>query len=145
MRRHTFLFEPSRWSAQGRYFGLEDTIRATGEMAVSHEADGWRKEGLMRLHWPDQLLEYTDIYRVRPFNGGDWTTWEVETPGLGLMRGKFVLAADTILSLGETLGGAFTQSECLVMLAEDRYLIRGVLFKGRAKMSSWAMEMVRAA
>lgn len=144
MRYHTFLFKPGRWSALGEYFGLDGgAVKATGEMRVSHEAHGWRKEEVMRLHWPDQPLEFASDYRVRPFDG-DWTTWEAETPGLGLMRGEFVLAADTILSLGQTLGGAFTLSECLVRLDEGRYLNRGALIKGAARMSSWAVELVRA-
>lgn len=144
MRPHSFLFEPARWSAQGKYYGLDGgSVPAAGETLVSHQSDGWHCDGLMRLLWPEEPLEFATACRVRPFNGSDWTTWESETPGFGLMHGKYVLAADAILCLGQTLGGAFTLSECLVMLDEGRYLSRGTIVKGSSKMSSWAVEFLR--
>lgn len=144
MRRHTFLFEPSRWALQGEFFDLAgNPVRATGEAIVSHEGLEWRSEGVVRLHWSERPFEFSDAYRVRPFGGMDWTPWEAEMHGLGLVRGKFVLADDVILCLGQSMGGAFALSECLVMLGPDRYLRRGALVKGSGKMSSWAVELAR--
>ncbi len=144
MRPHSFLFEPARWSVQGSYYGLDGgSVSAQGETSVSHRDDGWRCDGVMRLLWPDEPLEFATACLVRPFGGKDWTIWEAETPGFGVMRGKYVLAADAILCLGQTLGGAFTLSECLIMLDERRYLSRGTIVKCSSKMSSWAVELLR--
>ncbi|EMG35797.1 hypothetical protein PCS_03280 [Desulfocurvibacter africanus PCS] len=144
MRSHSFLFEPACWSVQGKYYGMDgSSVPAEGETLVSHQADGWRCDGVTRLLWPEESLEFTMACLVRPFCGNDWTTWEADTPGFGIMHGKYVLAADAILCLGQTLGGAFTLSECLVMLDKNRYLSRGAIVKGSSKMSSWAVEFLR--
>src|SRR5690606_37932736 len=126
--RHTFLFEPTVWEAEGTFFDATGhALRLEGETRVTHTTQGWRNEGRMRvLSEPPLVIE--NRYDIIPFAPGrDTTSWVSVNPVLGKLSGRFVLVGEMILSLFESEKGEHKGMEVLVRQNDESYLGRGAL------------------
>ncbi|ADE15939.1 conserved hypothetical protein [Nitrosococcus halophilus Nc 4] len=142
--RHTFLFEPAVWEAEGTFFDATGhALRLEGETQVTHTARGWRNEGRMRvLSEPPLVIE--NRYDIIPFAPGrDTTSWVSVNPVLGKLSGRFVLVGEMILSLFESKKGEHKGMEVLVKQNDESYLGRGALLARGGKVSSWSITLKR--
>jgi hypothetical protein len=143
---HTYLFEPAVWELQGRFIDRTGaTVDVAGNASISHDETVWVKRSSMRPQG-QQGLPFENVYQIAPFEeGSDSTTWTSSNSQLGKMSGHFVIVDDAILSISRTADGRYRAVECFQKLADDRYLSRGALVRGREKMSSWVVELRRTA
>lgn len=145
MQVHTFLFQEGLWMAKGEYYD-EAMNRASleGETRITHYPDAWLNEGRMIIEMDGKKIEIENRYRIIPFAAGsDFTTWESFNPALGALRGHFIVIGNAILSSCTSADSRYTGTEFLLQEAADRYINHGTLFSANAKISSWALTLIR--
>ena len=142
--RHTFLFDEAAWSAHGTFTDAQGTARAVdGSARIAHDGATWSNRSVMRLR-SEPPAEFTNHYRIAAFApGAPMTTWESDNPGIGRMSGRFAVVGDSILSTFASQDGTPSGAESLQMMAADRYLGRGVLYRNDAFFSAWIVELRR--
>lgn len=143
--RHTFLFEPALWEAEGTFSNAAgQSVPVVGETRVTHTNMGWCNEGRLRVRTtPPQVI--ANRYDIIPFvPGRDTTSWVSANPRLGKLSGRFVLVGEMILSLFESEKGEHKGMEVLVKQSDECYLGRGTLLARGGKMSSWLITLTRA-
>jgi len=143
--RHTFLFQEGLWLADGSYF--DETNRSfpfTGRTEVTHSENLWFLNGRMEI-LAEKTISIENNYMITPFReGSDMTSWESENPALGILRGRFYLVDDSILSTCVSGSGAYAGTEFLLKKGESNYLNRGVFTDGTRRLSSWVVELKKA-
>jgi hypothetical protein len=142
--RHTFLFEPAVWRAEGTFFDAADqAVPLVGETRVTHIESGWRNEGRVRvLTNPPLIIE--NRYNIIPFTPGrDTTSWVSVNPALGQLSGRFILVGESILSLFESKTGEHKGVEVLIKESDESYRGRGALLARGGKVSSWLLTLTR--
>jgi hypothetical protein len=81
-------------------------------------------------------------YEIEPFaEGGRSTHWVSTNPAIGALRGRFVLAGDSILSFYSSPTGRYRAFECLMRENERAYSARGSLLDEDKVISTWALEL----
>jgi len=144
MTDHTFIFEPARWQASGVFVDpAGKTLPMTGHSVVLHGEEIWSLTGKLHLTG-EPTVEISNDYRIHPFAPGELqTTWTANNPALGLLKGRFVIVGDTILSFFESDDHHFRGTEWLRRVDPDFYEDRGVLFEGERLLSAWTAELRR--
>lgn len=142
MKEHTFLFEEGLWVARGQYFDQQGrAIPTEGQARITHGQDRWFNQGYMRL-LAGPGLELENNYEIVPFPPAESeTVWQSLNPGLGALRGRYVLVGDSILSSFVSADGRFSGTEFLFQVEKTVYQCRGFLFQGEKRLSSWAVEL----
>ena len=113
----------------------------TGETSIRHGEEVWRFEGVLRVKGPRPALQH-NRYEIQPLRPGARSThWTSSNPVLGTLRGRFVLAGDSILSFYSSPTGRYHGFECLLQKDEKRYSVRGAMMEEDKVISSWALEL----
>lgn len=143
--RHTFLFEPGLWIANGIFLDEQNQqMRLTGEAHITHQTDLWLNESCMRLD-AQPGVEIKNSYQIIPFaEGKDFTTWKSYNAELGILIGQFIIVSNTIISSYHSPDSFHRGTECLIMLDSYCYESKGFLFSGDGKVSSWSVNLSRA-
>jgi hypothetical protein len=116
-----------------------------GHTVILHSEGIWSLTGKIRLTG-EETVEIVNDYRIIPFPPGELqTTWTSHNPALGILKGRFVVISDTILSSFESDDRQFRGTEWLRRLDADNYENRGVLFAGEKLLSAWAADLRRDA
>lgn len=142
---HTFLFEEGRWAAKGSYY--TETGRKydlEGFVRIFHEDDLWYNEGFLKVVG-EEGLEIRNRYEVIPLDEGqELTTWASIDPGVGMLLGTYTILEDCILCHYTAESKEFAGSEVLRQLSPECYTQKGVLiYKGKEKMSSWSIDLIK--
>jgi hypothetical protein len=83
-------------------------------------------------------------YEIEPFSPGARSThWSSSNPAIGALRGRFVLAGDTILSFYASPTGRYRGFESIKQMDEGHYAARGALLEEDKVISTWALELTR--
>jgi hypothetical protein len=144
VHRHTWLFEPAIWVAEGRFWERGELEReGRGSSIIRHGSVGWQIEGTMTI-LGDPPAEFRNNYKVPvPRAGSRVVPWESHNPALGPLSGTFFIADDAIMSSFRSGDGKFVGSEQLTYLAADRYRAHGLFLAEGAIVSAWSMNLVR--
>jgi len=141
---HTFLFREGTWRAEGEYRdagGLAAPV--SGETSIRHEDGRWLFDGVLRVKGERPALHH-NRYEIEPFSPGARSThWTSSNPTIGALRGRFVLAGDTILSFYASPSGRYRGFEALKQMGEGRYAARGTLLEEDKVISTWALELTQ--
>ena len=86
--RHTWLFEPGTWNAEGSFWERGELARrARGASVVRHEPDGWAIEGTIEV-LGDSPLRFRNQYRLgAPAPDARVVPWQSENPAIGALAG----------------------------------------------------------
>ena len=104
----------------------------------------WRFEGVLRVMGPRPALQH-NRYEIEPMRAGARSThWTSSNPVLGTLRGRFVLAGDSILSFYSSPTGRYHGFECLQQRDDNRYSVRGAMMEEDKVISTWALELTAA-
>lgn len=143
--RHTFLFEEGLWAITGEYAGHKGVVvPIEGSARITHSPGVWRSRGVVTIVQPSGDVEIRNDYEIVPFEeGSDFTAWHGENPALGKLNGLFVVVDDSIISTIASDDGKISGIEYLRKVSEDLYKVRGFIFRGEEKLSSWAADLVR--
>ncbi|MEW6183571.1 MAG: hypothetical protein AB1500_10425 [Bacillota bacterium] len=142
--KHTFLFQEAVWTAKGIYIDENgNTVPVEGRTEITHAADLWINDGYLRLSGAG-AVEFRNRYEIVPPSGDrDFTSWKSFNPALGTLTGNFTFVDDPIISSCVSEDGGYTSVEYLLKVSDAAYRGRGVLYKGKHKLSSWAVELSR--
>jgi hypothetical protein len=114
-----------------------------GENTVRHEPRRWLFEAVLRLRGELTRVQH-NRYEIVPFSPGARSThWSSQSPALGALRGRFVIAGDAILSMYASPTGRFRGFESIQQRDEARYGVRGTLLEEDKVLSTWALELAR--
>lgn len=140
--RHTYLFQPGKWRARGRYYGPQGMpVEAEGEVEIAHGPDKWENRGVMRIKGPG-AREFRNNYEMPPIPKGALSgTWTGRNPDLGEFRGELTVVEDAILLVSGSLDGTYETFETLMRVDDENYVSRGVLFGAGERLSSWAVTL----
>jgi hypothetical protein len=140
--RHSFLLEPGRWTATGRFSGAGGSHPARGETSVLRDGALWRIEGMMDV-LADPPVRIENRYEIRPGSAPDRLDWTSENPALGRLAGTFLLLDDAILSGFRSADGTWRGEERLERRSAGRYAADGRLLAGEDVVSEWQVDLVR--
>jgi hypothetical protein len=142
--RHTFLFEPAQWAAEGVFTDAAGRMSPMrGSSLILHTDRSWILEGRVYLQGAEPM-EFSHTYNIVPFSSGAHsTTWNSHNPVLGSLIGAFTKVGDLLLSIFHSKDGCFTGSEWLRQMGTDRYENRGVCFEKDRLLSAWATNLTR--
>jgi hypothetical protein len=99
---------------------------------------------VLRVRGPRPALQQ-NRYEIEPMRPGARSThWTSSNPALGSLRGRFVLAGDSILSFYSSATGRYHGFECLQQRDDRRYSVRGAMMEEDKVISTWALELTAA-
>jgi hypothetical protein len=141
---HTFLFEEGSWRVEGEHrdaAGVPSPV--AGENTIRHQPALWHFEAVLRLRG-EPLRVTHNRYEIEPFSPGAASThWSANNPVLGVLRGRFVLAGDAILSSYLSPTSRYRGFECIQRRDARHYSVRGAMLEEDKLLSTWALELTR--
>ena len=88
----------------------------------------------------DPARVHHNRYEITPFSAGARSThWTSTNPAVGALRGRFVVAGDSILSFYGSPTGRYRGFECLLQRDARRYSARGTLLDEDKVISTWTL------
>jgi hypothetical protein len=140
---HSFLLQEGTWIARGHYFDdMERTLLLEGMVRITHLESLWLNEGEAEIKMGDNQIKIKHRYEIIPFEKGkNQTTWESVNPDLGILRGRSIIVADTIISTCCSEKGECSGVEFHIRINDVHYKNRGILLKGNDKLSSWSVDL----
>ncbi|SFH29122.1 hypothetical protein SAMN05660649_04602 [Desulfotomaculum arcticum] len=134
---HTYLYRISSWNATGTYYDAEGKqFKLHGETAVVRSEREWTLGGTMTVMC-EPPVTFENSYTIHATDDKTTLIWESYNPALGVLKGKFEIVGDSIVSIYTSDSGVFKGSETLIKVDDDTYTNVGVAFKHGEKMSSW--------
>ena len=139
---HTFLLREGEWQAAGEFTAGDGSVSpADGDARITHLADCWLFESVMRLRGP-KTAESAMRYEINPFAPGSLAThWIAHSPAIGTQHGRFVVVGDAILSFYSTATGRHRGYECMLQRDQRSYAVRGVAMNEDKLISAWSVEL----
>jgi hypothetical protein len=143
---HTFLLQEGVWIARGHYFDdRERMLPLEGMVRITHLEGLWLNEGQAEIKMGENPVKIHSRYEIIPFEEGkNQTTWESVNPDLGILQGRSIIVADTIISTRRSEKGEYTGAEFHIKASDVYYKNRGILFKGNDKLSSWSVDLKKS-
>jgi len=141
---HTFLFKPGLWTGRGILMdpgGAEQPVEC--RVDIRHGSGGW----LVETETAKQgggTLSISVIKARPPGETARSMTWESEDPEMGSLKGKFMVAGDSIVSSCETEaagGDNYSGLEFFIRAGDDLYMNRGARFKSGKMTACWIHEL----
>ncbi|MGZ3648958.1 MAG: hypothetical protein ACXU9G_08025 [Syntrophales bacterium] len=143
---HTFLLQEGVWIARGHYFDdMERILPLEGMVTITHLEGLWLNEGEAEIKMGENTVDIHSRYEIIPFEEGKrQTTWKSVNPDLGILLGRSIIVADTIMSTYRSEKGEYTGAEFHIQVSDVRYKNRGILLKGNDKLSSWSVDLKKS-
>jgi hypothetical protein len=114
-----------------------------GENTIRHEPTRWLFEAVLRLRGDPARVQH-NRYEITPFSAGARSThWTATNPAIGVLRGRFVITGDAILSFYANPTGRYRGFECIQQRDATRYSVRGSLLEEDKVLSTWTIELNR--
>lgn len=137
---HTYLYLEGIWGVKGHYYDEDNfPVPVNGRSEIHHRDGLWINESFMRVSGNEQE-EVRNAYEIVPF-ASDFTVWNSVDRTMGRLIGKYMVVDDTIISTFLSEDGEFSGFECMIKKSDTRYLVRGFIFAGKRKLSSWVLEL----
>lgn len=144
MRGHTYLLTPGKWTALGLFWdesGAES--KARGETVISHSDDFWFLRGGVEV-LSDPPVSLSHQYEITPFiENFPSTVWVTHDESIGKMSGVFTIVQDAILSNFNSEDNQYAGFEFFIRADKDTYRNEGAFYRGRRRLSSWAVTLKR--
>ncbi len=143
---HTFLLQEGVWSARGHYFDdMERILPLDGMVRITHLEGLWLNEGETEIKIGENPIKIHNRYEIIPLEEGkNQTTWKSVNPDLGILLGRYIIVADTIISTCRSEKGEYTGAEFHLKVSDVHYKSRGILSKGNDKLSSWSVDLQKS-
>lgn len=135
--KHTYLFRPGRWRAEGTYYDEADrALPLTGWSEVLRTQQQWTLDGALEVQLPTPL-RFTNRYQLRETNFPQTLAWESYNPALGTLTGTFEVVGPNLLSQYRSSDGVYSGFEILTLQADGSYQNTGLSLKSGRRMSAW--------
>ncbi len=142
--RHSFLFEPGYWQAQGTVFDAAGEGRSlAGELRVTLDAQSRRSEVAVSLQ-AETPIPLSGSYDIAPFEAREGTTsWRCLNSSLGELQGHIAVVEEVMISGFSSTDHRHSGASYLRQISRDCYQNRGYLISNGAVASSWSVELDR--
>lgn len=135
--KHTYFFKSLEWVAEGTYYDDNgNSFGLTGEVYIGHSESQWTLSGYMEVEF-EKAIRFTNNYLITKTNEISTLEWQSHNPALGVLKGKFEIAGNYIISFYTSEDGIYSGTETLIQIDEYTYHNVGVSFQDGKKMSSW--------
>ena len=135
--KHTYLFRPGRWRAEGTYYDEADrALPLTGWSEVLRTQQQWTLDGALEVQLPTPL-RFTNRYQLRETNFPQTLAWESYNPALGTLTGTFEVVGPNLMSQYRSSDGVYSGFEILTLQADGSYQNTGLSLKSGRRMSAW--------
>lgn len=135
--KHTYLFRPGRWRAEGTYYDEADrALPLTGWSEVLRTQQQWTLDGALEVQLPTPL-RFTNRYQLRETNFPQTLAWESYNPALGTLTGTFEVVGPNLLSQYRSSDGVYSGFEILTLQADGSYQNTGLSLKSGRRLSAW--------
>ena len=143
--KHTFLFEPGIWNAEGTFWREDgQALAALGRTEIAHHTECWLLSGTMRV-LGSPPVEFVNAYSIAAGEPGAHTLkWSAENATLGKLRGTFSVVGSCIISLYDCAASKYHGAEHLQQLDASRYRAAGILLLEDRLLTSWQLELTRS-
>ena len=143
--KHTFLFEPGVWTAEGTFWRADgEALAALGRTDITHHADCWLLSGTMKV-LGSPSTEFVNAYSIATGAPGSQTLkWTSENATLGKLLGTFSVVGTCIFSVYGCDASGYHGAEHLEQLDAARYRSSGILLLQDRLLTSWQLTLTRS-
>lgn len=135
--RHTYFFETMKWTAAGTYYDeAGHPFPLKGETEIVHDKSRWTLGGYLEVAF-ESPVRFTNTYEIQGTEDETTLSWESFNPDLGILRGRFEVIGEFLVSSYTSADGTYSGTETLLQIDEKTYRNVGVSFHNGKKMSSW--------
>jgi hypothetical protein len=143
--KHSFLFEPGRWEAQGYSVNAENQrVNIDGFAHFTRNDYVIMNDSKMVVHGKEEMEIYHRYKFELTAKNSNSTRWTSEHSALGGLSGMLTVIDDTIFVLGATKDGKNSYCESIRCVDESTYMNRGVFVSDAMPLYSWAVELKRS-
>ncbi len=149
--KHTFLFEPGVWTAEGTFWRADgEALAALGRTDITHHADCWLLSGTMKV-LGSPSIEFVNAYSIATGTSAgtgaavsQTLKWTSENATLGKLLGTFSVVGSCIFSVYGCEASGYHGSEHLEQLDATRYRTAGILLLQDRLLTSWQLTLTRS-
>lgn len=146
--KHTFLFEPGVWTAEGTFWRNDgEALAALGRTDITHHSECWLLSGTMKV-LGSPSIEFVNAYSIATGNPGAIGTqtlkWDAENATLGKVHGTFSIVGSCIFSVYGSGATGYHGAEHLEQLDAAHYRSSGLLLLEDRLLTSWQLALTRS-
>ena len=146
--KHTFLFEPGVWTAEGTFWrGDGAALAALGRTDITHHSECWLLSGTVKV-LGSPSIEFVNAYSISTGNqgtiGNQTLKWNAENATLGKLRGTFSAVGSCIFSVYGCDESGYHGAEHLEQLDAQHYRSSGILLLEDRLLTSWQLTLTRS-
>lgn len=146
--KHTFLFEPGVWTAEGTFWRADgEALAALGRTDITHHSECWLLSGTMKV-LGSPTIEFVNAYSIATGNpgvlGSQTLKWDAENPSIGKLSGTFSVVGSCIFSVYGGGASGYHGAEHLEQLDATHYRSSGLLLLEDRLLTSWQLALTRS-
>jgi hypothetical protein len=146
--KHTFLFEPGVWTAEGTFWrGDGEALAALGRTEITHHSECWLLSGTVKV-LGSPSIEFVNAYSIATGNpgtiGNQTLKWNAENATMGKLRGTFSVVGSCIFSVYGSNESGYHGAEHLEQLDAQHYRSAGLLLLEDRLLTSWQLTLTRS-
>lgn len=146
--KHTFLFEPGVWTAEGTFWRADgEALAALGRTDITHKSECWLLSGTMKV-LGSPTIEFVNAYSIATGNpgalGSQTLKWDAENASLGKLSGTFSVVGSCIFSVYGGGSSGYHGAEHLEQLDATHYRSSGLLLLEDRLLTSWQLSLTRS-
>jgi hypothetical protein len=146
--KHTFLFEPGVWTAEGTFWRADgEALAALGRTDITHKSECWLLSGTMKV-LGSPTIEFVNAYSIATGNpgaiGNQTLRWDAQNASLGKLSGTFSVVGSCIFCVYGGGSSGYHGAEHLEQLDATRYRSSGLLLLEERLLTSWQLALTRS-
>jgi len=146
--KHTFLFEPGVWTAEGTFWRNDgEALAALGRTEISHHSECWLLSGTMKV-LGSPSIEFVNAYSISTGNPGSLGNqplkWDAENATMGKLSGTFSVVGSCIFSVYGADSSGYHGAEHMEQLDAEHYRSAGILLLEDRLLTSWQLALTRS-
>jgi hypothetical protein len=146
--KHTFLFEPGVWTAEGTFWRNDgEALAALGRTEISNHSECWLLSGTMKV-LGSPSIEFVNAYSISTGNpgslGNQTLKWDAENATMGKLSGTFSVVGSCIFSVYGADSSGYHGAEHMEQLDAEHYRSAGILLLEDRLLTSWQLALTRS-
>jgi len=146
--KHTFLFEPGVWTAEGTFWRNDgEALAALGRTDITHHSECWLLAGTVKV-LGSPSIEFVNAYSISTGNpgslGNQTLKWDAENATMGKLSGTFSVVGSCIFSVYGAGSSGYHGAEHLEQLDAAHYRSSGILLLENRLLTSWQLALTRS-
>jgi hypothetical protein len=146
--KHTFLFEPGVWTAEGTFWRADgEALAALGRTDITHHSECWLLSGTVKV-LGSPSIEFVNAYSIATGDpgaiGSQTLKWNADNASLGKLRGTFSVVGSCIFSVYGCDDSQYHGAEHLEQLDATHYRSSGLLLLEDRLLTSWQLALTRS-